>query len=452
VYAANYDIGHGVFLQMVARMMASRRSFLALTASAAAQSQPPPHPGDELVAGSSLERLRDQYRRDLFEDFLPFMDRHIIDHDLGGFLCTADRDGTVLSQDKVTWYEGRGTWVYSFLYNHFGHNPKHLEVARKSVALILPAFPSNGEMYVKRFTRDGKPVGEPDPEIYSDMFVAEGLAEFAKATGERRYRQLAKELLLKCVARYDRPDYYPRIGETYLGSGAKAFPGARVLGCWMVLLRAATQMLETQADTEIAQVCDRSVNAIVEHHFNPAFALMNELLNHDLSRPDSEYVQLVYTGHSIETLWMVMAEGRRRGDTQLFNTAAERFRRHVEVAWDDVYGGVFRNLQNVDANVWSVDKVLWAQAEVLIGALMVYEHTRAAWARDLFSKMYLYVQDKYPLRRHGLPLWIFSADRKVTFERHSNRIENYHHPRHLMLNLLSLERMIAARPEAHAAG
>jgi N-acylglucosamine 2-epimerase len=172
------------------------------------------------------------------------------------------------------------------------------------------------------------------------------------------------------------------------------------------------------------------------------------VLNHDYSIPIDEYGQLVYIGHAIETFWMVLFEALRRNDENLFATAAERFRRHVDVAWDDVYGGVLHGILNVDKNIWTLDKVLWAQVEVLIGALLVYEKTDAAWAAEQFSKMYTYVQEKYPLKRHGLPLWIFSADRKVTFERHSNRIENYHHPRHLMLNLLSLERMIQARTAA----
>jgi hypothetical protein len=92
-----------------------------------------------------------------------------------------------------------------------------------------------------------------------------------------------------------------------------------------------------------------------------------------------------------------------------------------------------------------VDKVLWAQEEVLIGTLCLVEHTGAPWAREMFGKMFTYVREKYPLQRHGYPLWINSADRKVTFQPHATRVENYHHPRHLMLNLLSLDRMIRSR-------
>jgi mannose/cellobiose epimerase-like protein (N-acyl-D-glucosamine 2-epimerase family) len=138
---------------------------------------------------------------------------------------------------------------------------------------------------------------------------------------------------------------------------------------------------------------------------------------------------------------MVMDEAIRRGDNALFDLAAERFRRHVEVSWDDIYGGVFRGIRHVDRNEWLLDRVLWVQEEVLIGCLLMVEHRHDRWAEEMFDRMYRYVRANYPLAPHGLPLWINAADRKVTFEPHYNRVENYHHPRHLMLNLIALERM-----------
>ncbi len=395
------------------------------------------------LAGLALDELRALYRYDLFDDFLPFMERHVIDHQHGGFMCNTDRHGRNITQTKTTWYEGRGIWVYSFLYSRLAKEQKHLEVARRSVDFILRARSSGEKAWPKTFTREGKALTGPDTAIYGDLFVAEGLAEYSAAVGEKKYWDMAKDIVLKCVAIYDRPDYEPTIGETYLGPGAKSFPGARIQGVWMVLVRVITQMLEKRPDRDLEQIADRCVSAVIDHHYHPEFRLNNELLNHDLSRPENEYAQLVYTGHAIETLWMLMAEAIRRKDRRLFDTAAERFRRHVEVAWDDVYGGVFRNLQNVDQNVWSLDKVLWAQEEVLIGALMAVEHTGAPWAREMFGRMFTYVRDKYPLKRYGFPLWISSADRKVSFEAQAARVEHYHHPRHLMLNLLAIERMMA---------
>jgi len=398
------------------------------------------------LAGMPLNKLREKYRRDLFDDFLLFMDKFVIDHELGGFMCNTDYTGERVNGNKLSWFEGRGSWVYAFLYNNLAREQKYLDVARKSIEFVLKSKPKNeNELWSKELTRDGKPISPPDGEIYGDLFIAEGLAEFSKATGEESYLNEAKNLVLKCVKIYDRADYRPTIGQTYLGKEARPFPGARIQGAWMVLIRVATQMLKMRRDADLERVAARAVDAVLNHHYNPAVRLNNELLNHDLSRPTNEYAQLVYTGHGIETLWMMLDEAARLKDKKLFDTFAERFRRHVEVAWDDVHGGVLRNLMNVEQNSWTLDKVLWAQEEVLIGSLFVFEQTRANWAREVFNQTFDYVQKTFPLERHGSPLWMYAGNRKVEFEefkKRPKRVENYHHPRHLMLNLLSLERMI----------
>jgi N-acylglucosamine 2-epimerase len=401
---------------------------------------------DGTLAGLTLQELRDLYHRDLFDDFLPFMDRYVIDHEMGGFLCNTDLDGTRGDTQKMSWFEGRGTWVYSFLFTHFTRDPAYLETARRSIELIMKSQPQNDiTLWPRPLSREGKPLSRPDTEVYGDLFIAEGLAEYATASGKQQYRSLAREILSKCITIYDRPDYRPTIGQTYLGPDAPLFPGARIQGVWMVLIRLVTQMLEKEADPTLEAIADRCLEAVLEHHYNPAFGLNNELLNHDLSRPKNEYEQLVYTGHSIETLWMLLHEAARRKDKTRFHTIAESFRRHVEVAWDDVYGGVFRNLQNVNENRWLLDKVLWAQEEVLIGSLFIVEHTGAQWAKDFFARAHTYVRQKYPLKAYGSPLWMYASDRQATseaFRKMPKRVEHYHHPRHLMLNLLCLDRMI----------
>ena len=391
------------------------------------------------LAGQTPEQLLEQYRYYLFDDFLPFMDKHVVDHEYGGFMCNTDRDGTKINTNKSARYEGRGLWVYSFLYNKLKKDPKYLEIAEKSVEFILKNEPTGDNLWPGSYSKEGKPISKAPVVIYEDLFIANGLSEYSKATGEDKYWDKAKELLIKCMKIYNRPDYGHVVS---YGPQAEHTKGPRVLGHWMVIIRLVTQMLENRSDPELEKIADECVDAIMNYHFNPEFSLINEVLNHDLSRPEGPYSQFAYTGHAIETLWMLLYEAERKKDKELFNLVAERFKRHVEVAWDDVYGGIFRCLDNVNENIWKVDKVLWAQEEVLIGSLFIIEHTGAQWAKDMFARMYDYVIDKYPLKQYGYPIWILTADRKVTFEEQTARVGNFHHPRHLMLNILSLERMI----------
>jgi len=394
---------------------------------------------DNKLAGLTLEELSERHRYYLFDDFLPFLEKYVIDHEYGGFMCNTDRDGTNITQKKTTWYEGRGIWVYSFLYNKIAKDEKYLDVARKSVEFILKNEPKDDVLFAEEFTREGKPLTGPSKGIYGDLFVANGFSEYSKAINNESYWLKAKDILLKCLRIYDRPDYAFHVD---YGPEVQPFKGERVLGHWMIMLRLITQMLEFKSDPELEQIADRCIDALMNRHFISEYNLMNEVLNHDMKRSEGGFSQFVATGHAIESLWMVMAEALRRKDQNLFDLAAERFKFHLKVAWDDVYGGVFHYLKHVDNYTWQTTKALWAQEEVLIGLMLIIEHTGAQWAKDWYARMWNYVTDKFPLEQYGFPLWILYADRKVTFERHYDRVGNFHHPRHLMLNLLSLDRMI----------
>lgn len=388
----------------------------------------------------SLQKLHDRYRSDLFDHFIPNMDKFVIDHQNGGFMCSVDiTSGKQSSGNKSAWFEGRGMWTYSFLYNNLDKNPKYLEIARKSKDFILKLQPKDNSFWTSSFDRNGKPLTGPG-DIYSSLFVAEGLAEYAKASGEKQYFTIAKKVILSCLDRYDSPDYDYYVA--YLNPEAPKVPAPRVLGHWMVFLRAATQILENGPDADMQKLADRCVDACLNHHLNPEYKLFNEVLNHDMSRPDNSYKDFAYTGHGIETCWMLLFEAARRKDKKLFDRIAEVFKRHVTVAHDDVYGGYFRALDHVDNNTWKVDKVLWLQEEVLIGTLFLTEHTGDKWAQEIFNETLTYVHKKFDVP--GNLFWSSAGDRFMN-DYAKLRAEHYHHPRHLMLNLLALKRMISRK-------
>jgi mannose/cellobiose epimerase-like protein (N-acyl-D-glucosamine 2-epimerase family) len=423
----------------------------------AAEAAPPADAGvfdaEGKIAGRAIDELIARYRYDLFEDFLPFMDKYVIDHEYGGFMTDADRAGKLVSTNKRTRYNGRGIWIYAHLYRNLDPSERHLEVAKKTVDFTLRAKPRGADLWPNALTREGKPMDDPgmliagkqyrtEGEVYDDLFVAEGLVAYARASGKDKYIRRAIEILLNAEKIYDQPDYAPTAPLVYLGGEeAPTVPGCRLLGVWMMLIRVTSQLLEVSDHPEVKRIADRSIEAILQHHYNADFDLLVEVLNHDFSRPVAPYDQLSYSGHGIETLWMVLAEAVRRKDRALFDQTAQLFKRHLDCAWDEVYAGWFRGCKHVDDNVWILDKALWVQEEALIGLMLIVEHTGAQWAKAWLAKAYPYVIEKFPLAPHGYALWDIYPDRKVTFVEHFTRIENYHHPRHLMLNLEALLRM-----------
>lgn len=391
------------------------------------------------LAGYSVSELLEVYRCDLFEYYLPFLDQHVYDTEYGGFMCDTSRSGEQVSTHKRAWYDGRGVWVYSFLYRYFGQKEQYLIKASKTVEFLLSIKKPQYPFWPWGYTRTGVTLDGYKPDIYGSLFIAEGLAGYAYATQEKSYWFNAKDILIKCVTKYDEEgyEYMPH----YATSG-EIIRAPRVLGHWMVFLNLSRYLLEQQQDDELEHISNRCLDALMKRHLHPESNLLIENLNHDFSLPQPNHDQFAITGHGIEVLWMQMMEAERRGDEGLFDHAAELFKRHVEISWDDVYSGFFHELTNVNKNRWLLDKVLWVQEEVLIGLMILIEKKRDAWAIRWFNRVYPYVRQHFILHDHPNKLWINGGDRRIKEHHQMDRFENYHHPRHLMMNILTLEKMM----------
>lgn len=385
----------------------------------------------------SFEQLYKQYKYDLFERYLPNMEKFVIDHQYGGFMCSINlRNSKLISSEKKVWSEGRGIWVYSFLYNQFGQNSDFLEVARRSKDFILKHRPMNNEFWPSSYFREGM-VSVRAGDIYGNLYLSEGLIEFAKASGKEMYLKLAKKIILSSLDKYDQIDY--KFPISYGPPKVKRIDAPRVLGHWMVFLRSATQFLEYQYDLKVENLANRCVEAIIKYHLDPKSHLLIEGLNHDFSIPENDWSEFAHLTIGIQALWIVMVEAIRINDMTLFNTAKSAFKRHVQVAVDPVYGGYFHSLENIANNTFKTSKVLSVHEEILIGTLLIFEHTGDSWAWDCFLKTYLYVQEKFYHPEYIFP--VESGDRKM-IKVNIKGMGNYHHPRQLMLNLLTLKRLM----------
>lgn len=422
----NAGLGIGIFLQGAMGSCSSGR--------VGSDSRNEPYTSLSGFGGMPLKQLADTYRSDLFDHFLPNMKALAVDHEVGGFMLSVDiSTREQLSPNKRAWWEGRGIWTYSFLYNNIEKNPEYLEIAQKSRHFILKHRPSDESFWVAAYSRDGSPISGPG-DIFGNLYIAEGLVQYSIATGEKNDFELAKEILYSSLARYDSPDY--RFSE-------KSIKGSRLLNHWMVMLGICTQMLEFEHDSKIELIASRCVSAIMKHHLNSEYNLLNEVISHDLSQiSGNEAGQVVNFGIGIQVLWMVLYEAVRKKDPDLFKQAHDLFKRHVNTARDNVYGGYYWILNDVNNNTFKLDKILSLQEEVLIGCLFLIEHTGDEWAQQCFAETYKYVREKFILPDYAFV--IESGNRKL--DDFSKRgIGIYHHPRHLMLNLLALNRIISRK-------
>jgi N-acylglucosamine 2-epimerase len=449
-----------------------RRSFLGLTGAAAlhlaiprsgsAQSATEPRRGAESqlrLAGMSLVELRQELHDQLFQVILPFWDEHGIDHKYGGIMCSLDYDGTLLDTGKNLWFLGRAIWIYSLLYNHFGKSPEFLEVARKTKEFVFEHALQADGWWAEELSREGNVTRPFSGDTEGMYHLAEGLHEYATASGDGQAHQAAGDLLKKLFRDFNSPAFRYRGADfPYLWGSKHAI---RPQGLWFLNLTIATQMLQREHDPEIAAIAETSVDAIMNRHYNPDIGLNTEMLYFDFTRPPEEAEKSRF-GHCVEAMWMVMDEANRHGDVALWNTCSERIRHHLNAGWDSIYGGLSQWI-NVDhpSYQWPVEtppgttlefhlvgeyeylKCLWCQNEAMIATLNVFERTRADWAAEYFGMAYGIIKEKFWQKKRGYPAGsMLFADRRMTFQPHSGRQDNYHPIRQLISNIMTLDRMI----------
>jgi N-acylglucosamine 2-epimerase len=401
-----------------------------------------------MLGGLSLEALREDYRRRLFDQYLPFWDQGGYDRQHGGLMCELNDDGSVADDQKYIWYQGRGIWVYAFLYNHFGKKQHWLDVATRTRDFIVKHMCAGHGKWAEKVHRDGTPLEGVSKTVFGWLFVAGGLAQLYRATGDAKDLDLAAESLSAAVRAYGDPAYPDTFSPTY---SPVALPerGLRSQAHSMVFVWVLSQLLATGNDAGWSQSQRQHVDLILNRFWRPDYGIANEFLQYDYSNvPGAE--DHMYAGHSLETLWIVMHEAIRSKDRTLFDATMARSRRLMEMCWDYVFDGwaggdffVFgspKHSQGPDFNV----KTMWSQCEIMIACLTTLEYTGQLWAKEWYDRARAFALKTMPVPAHGV--WRQAVDRRGGDVKRvgisTKRKDNFHQARMLMLNLLSLDRMI----------
>lgn len=413
-------------------------AFPRLTASGAAGIQEP--------NALDLELLAAEYRRQLFDEYLPFWENGGYDEEHGGFMCYLHDDGTVQDERKDIWYQGRGIWVYAYLYNHIDRNQKWLDMAMKSRDFMVAHMHRGDGTWIDTVDRLGRPAAgldaSRDGNIYGALFAAVGLIQLAKATGREEDLDLGRRTIRKSVERYEDPAYAGVTVPETNAAGLRA-QGHSFMFVWML-----PQLMDLDADPWIEALAREHLDHISDHFWNPEYGISNEVLFHDYTRIPGLTDQMV-PGHSIETQWMAADLALRLGDAAGAAEFRKRMRRLIEMSWDYVYGGVgdtdYRVFAN-DAHPAGPDfsiKSMWAQTEVLIGTVRAYVETGEPWTADWHERAWSYLQRTM---RMDYGVWRQAVDRLGGPVNRPGispyRKGNFHQPRCLMMGVeaLSAER------------
>ncbi len=352
------------------------------------------HPTNKSVvtelAGMSLEKMRDFHLNDLHEGYLPYWDGTIrVDEKYGGFMPYLKEDGTHVDTIKRMYYQGRGMWVFSYLYNHFGKKERFLEAARKGKDFIFKHCRDENGYWLSEVTRKGKKL-RPSENIYGDIYVAMALGEYYEATGDEEAKDVAIETVHGITERIVSPKYQHLGGH---GSGHE--PGTKRLGTWQHFLAALTPLARQTDDYGVKMIARMCVRNILERHWHPELGVAFEHLDDTFRpfRPDPLINHRSISGwHSIQAAWMVMDESLRTGHRKNFLEAMEMGRMTLEKCWvDNGEEEGLHSISNPEAKpvLRKGANTAWgALDDAMLFTLLAIEHTHAPWAVTWYDKIY----------------------------------------------------------------
>lgn len=375
----------------------------------------------ESLGGMTLAGLR-EYHLSEVEAFAAHWETGGIDDEFGGFIPHRNDHNTAASDDKQMYYLGRGLWIFSYLYNHFGKRDRHREAARKCWEFMRHYCRDEKTGYwLARVTRDGKPLKGPI-DIYGDMYVILGLTEYYRIAEDPSLLDIAVETAHGIDERIVSADYQ------HLDAHKSGFePGTKILGTWQHFLGSLTPLARESHDDGAGLMARMCVRNIMERHFSHELGVFFEYLDgRFLPFPvgyDPE-LRKISSWHSVQSAWMCLDEALRTGDRAMFGDALEMGRRTFDNCWLEGDEGGLIGLDYPGQDIReSSDTPQWERLDdAMVFALLAVEHTHAPWAIYWFNKIFAHAMKK---------------------PEKFNRNSLLHYPRRLFFVIEILDRMIA---------
>jgi len=369
---------------------------------------------------------------------MPFWLKYAVDRTHGGVLNYIGDDGVLISDDKVLWSQCRALWVFSALYNHLGGEPVWLELAARTAEFLLRYGRDREGAWVFRVTREGALL-EPHQSIYVDGFAIYGLTEYVRATGDRAALQAAIETFERTSPLLTRSD-------RLLTKPHPIPEGLQAHGPFMIFALAYHELGLVAKSPEILKRALELAEIVMSQHLKPERRVLHEFVKPGGELDESDAGKTVIPAHAIESMWFMERIYSYHGNGERIRLALEAIKWHVELGWDDQYGGLYLAVHleggrpawhRPDSKVW------WTVTETLYALLRAYEVSRALWCLDWYRKVHEYAFRVFPNPERGD--WYQNLDREgrriPVVVRDLPVKDPFHLPRSLLYGLLVLRRL-----------
>jgi N-acylglucosamine 2-epimerase len=338
-------------------------------------------------------------------------------------------------------------WTFSALANRIERRPEFLACADHIFNYLHSHGRDEQGRWAFRLDKDGK-VLDGNISIYVDGFVLAGMTEYYAATRNSEALRLGMETCEKVRARLKTPG-------SYQVAPYELAPGMKTHGVAMVFALFFYELGRLLNRSDITAAALDQAYQVLNHFYRPEKDAIVEFVTSDGKYVDSPQGRACVPGHAIESLWFLISIFERSGDADSIQKCCRLIRRHLELAWDEQFGGLILaiDIDGKEPPYWQhpTYKPWWVQVEALVATAYAYWHTRQPWCLQWHKKVQEFAFAHYPVPTGEWSPWL---------DRHGRRMGNavlpvkdpFHLPRGLIHLIDVFESRFSSKPAGARAG
>jgi mannobiose 2-epimerase len=362
--------------------------------------------------------LKEETRRELMTNILPYWTDRMTDHENGGFYGRITGHEQVMPEaEKGAILNCRILWTFSAAWRLY-KKEEYLQTATRAKRYIIDHFFDKdfGGVYWS-LTYNGQPL-DTRKQIYALGFAIYGLSEYHRATGDAEALTCAVHLF-ECIEKYSfdtvRNGYREALGREWneiadVRLSDKDANERKTMNTHLHILEPYTNLYRVWKDERLKKQLHNLIGIFTERIYNPANGHLRLFFDDDWQSKSTMYSY----GHDIEASWLIHEAALELGDKELPAKIEPVIKRMAAAAAEGLMpDGSMIYECNPDTGGTDTDRHWWVQAETVVGYLNLYQHAGDEDALDKAFNCWTFIKDHLIDHTHGEWHWSVSADGAV---------------------------------------
>jgi mannobiose 2-epimerase len=365
------------------------------------------------MRSEALPRFREELKKELKENILPWWMRHAPDRELGGFHGHIDHQNQVVNgAGKGSVLNARILWTFSAAYRMY-KDPNYLDTARRAYAYIISYFTDKKYGGVYWELEANGSVRSSRKQIYAIAYTIYGLVEYHLASGEDYPLKIARGLFRDMEAHafdQERNGYVEALSREWealedMRLSEKDVNERFTMNTHLHILEAYGNLYRVWKDPMLKSALETLIHLFLDKFVDRERMQLNLFFDDHWNLKSS----LVSYGHDIECSWLLHEAALILGKKDLLKetgeVAVKMARASVKGLADD--GGLCYEYFP-DSMILDREKHWWPQAEAMVGYFNAWQLSNEEEFLDRALGSWAFIREKIIDQSQGE--WFWSVD------------------------------------------